>query len=367
MGASRSAAGGGGDRGTKAGGNGLTAGAFVAQAGLHLKRLELAGGTDTLFRKRMQWVAAKVPAVLVITKYSNMFRRYQGIHLEELSNTRGPEGGDLRPYAMAQMKMFLTEMMPNILALVSTVCGYALCKPVLGSFSRYFKRTPSPGLGSFFSLCAGGILFGMPTMKVLSPYGQVKAAEIKANVPLLPGKIPTGDAMCEDAMNIYAMAGEEFWDKYRDSITANTTVKKNQSDAIAMFDAIENLALNCARRKAFVKARTNDSGLRVGLGKKAESTGETSIPEPGVPAKYPIDKKTIGKDSDGDPANSTGRWLESITLAMDQDKKFSKNIRPPNSDAWLRAATGGGHFEINKTKTARTYSREKKNFTTFAI
>ena len=58
MGASRpAAAGGGGDRGTKAGGNGPTAGAFVAQAGLHLKRLELAGGTDTLFRKRIEWVA----------------------------------------------------------------------------------------------------------------------------------------------------------------------------------------------------------------------------------------------------------------------------------------------------------------------
>ena len=84
MGASRSAAAGGGDRGAKAGGNKPTTGAFVAQAGQHLKRLELAGGTDTLFRKRIQWVAAKVPAVLAITKKSNLFRKYQEIHLEEL-------------------------------------------------------------------------------------------------------------------------------------------------------------------------------------------------------------------------------------------------------------------------------------------
>ena len=44
MGADRSPAASGGDGGAKAGGNERTVGAFVAQVGLHLKRLELAGG-----------------------------------------------------------------------------------------------------------------------------------------------------------------------------------------------------------------------------------------------------------------------------------------------------------------------------------
>ena len=129
-----------------------------------------------------------------------------------------------------------------------------------------------------------------------------------------------------------------------------------------LFEAIENLALNCARRKAFVKARTGgDSGLRVGSGKKAEFTrGSATTPEPGVPEKYPIDKKSIGKDSDGYLA--TDRWLESITLAMDQDEKFSKKVRPQHSDFFLRATTGGGKFEINKMKTAKDVFKKEKEF-----
>lgn len=182
-----------------------------------------------------------------------------------------------------------------------------------------------------------------------------------ANVPLLPGKIPT--ARCEDAMNIYAMAGEEFWDKYKDSSEAFMPGKKQQADNlagyIATLEAIENLALNCARRKAFIKARTGNSGLRVGSGDKAELTA--TIPEPGVPEKYPIDKQSIGKDSAGNP--TADRWLESITLAMDQDENFSKTVRVPNSDhALLRAVTGGGQFEINKMKTAKDVLKKEKEF-----
>ena len=156
------------------------------------------------------------------------------------------------------------------------------------------------------------------------------------------------------------MAGEEFWDKYRDSL-ATEPFKKHNSKHIPMFEAIENLALNCARRKAFVKARAGDSSLRVGSGKKAKFTGESAaIPEPGVPEKYPIDKKSVGKDSDGYLA--TDRWLESITLAMDQDKKFSKKVRPPDSDVLLLAMTGGGEFEINKMKTAKDVFKKEKEF-----
>ena len=233
MGSNRSAAAGGGDGRAKAGGNKPTVGAFVAQAGLHLKRLELAGGADPFFQKRIQWVAAKVPAVLAIANYSNLFRNKQEVEgklLKKELKTLGPEGV---PYTNARWKMTLTKLMPASLSLVSIVGGYALCKRALGSLSRYFRPTTSPGLATFFASSAGGILFGMSTMKLLWPRGQIKSAKIKANVPLLPGKMPTADAMCEDAMNIYAMAGEEFWDKYRDSL-ATEPYKKYTSDHIAI-------------------------------------------------------------------------------------------------------------------------------------
>ena len=234
MGSNRSAAAGGGDGRAKAGGNKPTVGAFVAQAGLHLKRLELAGGADPFFQKRTHWVAAKASAVSAIANYSDLFRIHQeaeGDLLEKELKRLGPEGV---PYTNARLKMALAEtIMPDILSLVSSVCGYVLCKRALGSFSRYFRRTSSPGLATFFASSVGGILFGMSTMKLLSPLGQVKSAEIKAKVPLLPGKMPTADAMCEDAMNIYAMAGEEFWDKYRDSL-ATEPYKKYTSDHIAI-------------------------------------------------------------------------------------------------------------------------------------
>ena len=46
---------------------------------------------------------------------------------------------------------------------------------------------------------------------------------------------------------------------------------------------------------------------------------------------------------------------------MDQDKKFSKKVRPRDIDL-LPATTGGGKFEINKMKTAKDVFKKEKEF-----
>lgn len=178
----------------------------------------------------------------------------------------------------------------------------------------------------------GGIVLGLGIYDLVASKMEDKADVMRTESPLLPGKVPVADLLCEGYMNIYGLAGQDFWKNYQRVLDTKNSSYEDK-DLLINLRNIEATVLNCARRDAFDKSRkrgfSSGGGLRGGSGRSDRSSRSVGmgksilIPEPGVPKDYPVNKYSIGMNH----GNFTSEeWLESFATAMDQDEQFGQMI-----------------------------------------
>ena len=178
----------------------------------------------------------------------------------------------------------------------------------------------------------GGIVLGLGIYDLVASKMEDKADVMRTESPLLPGKVPVADLLCEGYMNIYGLAGQDFWKNYQRVLDTKNSSYEDK-DLLIDLRNIEATVLNCARRDAFDKSRkrgfSSGGGLRGGSGRSDRSSRNVGmgksilIPEPGVPKDYPVNKYSIGMNH----GNFTSEeWLESFATAMDQDEQFGQMI-----------------------------------------
>ena len=178
----------------------------------------------------------------------------------------------------------------------------------------------------------GGIVLGLGMYDLVASKMEDKADVMRTESPLLPGKVPVADLLCEGYMNIYGLAGQDFWKNYQ-RVLDNENSSYEEKDLLIDLRNIEATVLNCARRDAFDKSRkrgfSSGGGLRDGSGRSGRGSRNVGmgksivIPEPGVPKDHPVNKYSIGMN---DGKFTSEEWLESFATAMDQDEQFGQMI-----------------------------------------
>lgn len=340
----------------------VTVGAMAAEMGLTLKRIM--SGAEPIVQRLDDKI--RHSSILVSELAANYVRFGENRYVRKMMQEQGLSpyggGGGVDPVALEESlgeeyqaymdQAFKLEVMTIYVPIGTFVTS------AFGGFLGLMKVFDNRNSGLLMrstkaaGCLGGGIVLGLGMYDLVASKMEDKADVMRTESPLLPGKVPVADLLCEGYMNIYGLAGQDFWQNYRKVLDGGNSSYEDQ-DLLIDIRNIEATVLNCARRSEFDKSRnrgfSSGGGLRGGSGRRndGKAAGDNfgmgksiAIPEPGVPRDLPINKYNIGTN---DGQFTSEEWLESFATAMDQDEQFGQMIGLRTENAYMY--DGGGMLD----------------------